>query len=203
MLAKEDYFSAWSKQGIEVSFVGTGRQTGKLLRMEVRNTSQKTVRFYLPKLTVLKPENDFYSTVLVEKGGAWDLPGGRSFKVPVEGYSLTYDKAVPKKTLTLTYLPVKKLSPYARYMRALESGLKFEKRRGLKSPFLSQSQHRSLVFQRVLWRVDGDRNPKDAKDLFEDLKQAMKSRKKPIEDDAIKALTASVWQDVERIYQNL
>ena len=78
-----------------------------------------------------------------------------------------------------------------------------EKEEVFESVFLPERTHRTLVHQRVLWRVFGGNNPKSAKRLVSDLKEAFEKSGKSVSDESVKAIAASVWRDVEVVGRRL
>ena len=83
-------YDAWTEPGVEVTFTGTGLESGHVLDMRVRNNGKSPVTFQLPQLTVL--DSTSMTPVLVESKGGWEIPPGVEISHAVMGYSLEQAK---------------------------------------------------------------------------------------------------------------
>ena len=194
---------SWVQSDLDLRMRGTGLESGRVLSLSVVNNGRKSKKFHLPRFTVLVPDSDQYSPVLLESKGSWKLgPGGR-LKATLRGYSLDHAKRIPKRNQQVAYRAISGGARYAKVQRALRVGLDVEKEEVFESVFLPEKTHRTLVHQRVLWRVFGGNNPKDAKRLVADLKRSFEKSGKTVSEKSVKAIAASVWRDVEVVARRL
>ena len=189
--------------GLALSFVAEGRQTGRVLNLDVANHTNAARTLTLPGLVILTPADPRYSTVLLESSGTWNLKPGAHLKLSLSGYSLQKSKAVPSKGTAVGYTISEgdESQQTARYV--LQEGLKLERTAKFEATFLPAKKHRLLVHQRSLWRATAGGNPTKPQQLASDIKLAFKSRGKPVSDKVAEAITASVWRDVEKVFKRV
>jgi hypothetical protein len=193
-------YDAWTEPGVEVTFTGTGLESGHVLDLSVRNRSNHEVAFQLPQLTVL--DSTMFAPVVVESKGGWKIPPGAEISHRVIGYSLEQSKPGPRRGQRAVYLPSEKPS-FAPAQLALKKSLDFQRSPGFHSTVLSKEKHKILVTQRLIWTVYGPRNPKTPKALEQDLASSFQRAGESVNTATVQALTASVWQDVARVYNTL
>ena len=193
-------YDAWTEPGVEVTFTGTGLESGHVLDMRVRNNGKSPVTFQLPQLTVL--DSTSMTPVLVESKGGWEIPPGVEISHAVMGYSLEQAKPAPSRGEKAIYVPSEKPG-FAPAQIALKKSLEFRRSPGFQATVLPAEKHNTLVTQRLIWTVYGTQNPKTPKALEQDLSTAFQRAGKSVSEDAVQALTASIWQDVARVYGTL
>ena len=193
-------YDAWTEPGVEVTFTGTGLESGHVLDLNVRNRGNNEVAFQLPQLTVL--DSKTFVPIVVESKGGWKIPPGAEISHQVIGYSLEQSKPGPRRGQRAVYAPSEKPG-YAPAQLALKKSLEFQRSPGFQPTVLSKEKHKTLVTQRLIWTVYGPRNPKTPKALEQDLASSYQRAGESVNAATIQALTASVWQDVARVYNSL
>ena len=193
-------YDAWTEPGVEGTFSGTGLESGHVLDLTVRNRSHHEVAFQLPQLTVL--DSKTLAPIVVESKGGWKIPPGAEISHQVIGYSLEQSKPGPRRGQRAVYLPSEKPG-FAPAQLALKKSLEFQRSPGFQATVLSKEKHKTLVTQRLIWTVYGPRNPKTPKALEQDLASSFQRAGEPVNAATVQALTASVWQDVSRVYNTL
>ena len=193
-------YDAWTEPGVEITFTGTGLESGHVLDMNVRNNGKTTVAFQLPQLTVL--DSTSMAPIVVESKGGWKIPPGAEISHQVIGYSLEQSKPGPRRGEQAVYLPSEK-TDFATAQLALRKSLEFQRSPGFQATVLSKEKHKTLVTQRLIWTVYGPRNPKTPKALEQDLAAAFQRAGESANAATLQALAASIWQDVARVYNTL
>ncbi len=193
-------YDAWTEPGVEVTFTGTGLESGHVLDLKVRNGGKSVVAFQLPQLTVL--DSTTFAPIVVESKGGWKIPPGAEVTHKVIGYSLEQSKPGPRRGQTASYTPSEKPG-FAPAQLALKKSLEFQRSPGFQATVLSKEKHKTLVTQRLIWTVYGPRNPKTPKALEQDLAASFQRAGESVNAASVQALTASVWQDVARVYNTL
>lgn len=196
-------FQGWQDQELELTFSARGLESGKVLDLKIRNTGDTRKVLHLPQFTVLEPLDSRFTPVILESYGGWEVQPGADFTFRLSGYSLEHGREVPGAGQQVRYRPTRGKGQYKAAQYALREGLKLERQGRFEPLVLSRERHRVVVLQRVVWRAVGGGNPDNPEQLHSDVVRALRSRGKSVSEKATGALVASIWRDVEKVYQSL